>query len=225
MNESADDEVTSDVDPAWIAAIRAQVTEERRRDSSDDAIDEHPEPSEVGDDWLEGEPPWDPEATVGASDGLIERIRGELRTTASPTPPPVAPIMQPIDDAGTTPDSADFPTATSASTTTSQSTTVRWEPTQRLVTAAPVQATPTLPVGPHLPGLDRTKVTIATIIAIALVLTVWLVVRGNDGGGEPAPTGSVPVSAERGSPIPGSAVLNSVANATASTVLTSEGDG
>jgi hypothetical protein len=246
VTRPADDEVTSDVDPEWIAGLRAQVTDERP-DRSDETIDEPHESSDVGDDWLEGEPPWDPEATVGASDGLIERIRGELRTSvptaipaappaphpatdvaslrdaaappdaASPAPPPIAPIMHSTSDPGRRPDSTDRSTAGSAAA--GQSTTMRWEPRQRLATSAPIPAPPAMPIGPHTPGLDRTKVAIATIIAIALVLTVWLLVRGDDGGGGPAPAESVP-----GSAAPADS-LQDRANVTASTVPTSRDGG
>ena len=81
-----DDEVTTDVDPAWIAAIRTEL------DVEADATDPGVETTGGGSDdaaWLDAEPAWDPEATVGVSDGLIERIRSEIATT-SPTPTPAS---------------------------------------------------------------------------------------------------------------------------------------
>jgi hypothetical protein len=255
VTRPADDEVTSDVDPEWIAGIRAQVSDDRdrhpsdavadRADRADDGADRADDGAGASDDWLDGEPPWDPEATVGASDGLIDRIRSELHTsvttpipaalpaprpapqtsseaaslpdTVTAAPPPIAPIMHSTSEADTPHGSTDAPVAASAAAV--HSTTMRWEPRQRLATSAPVQAPPTVPIGPQTPGLDRTKVAIATIIAIALVLTVWLLVRGDDGGSGPAPTESVP-----GSAAPTNSAQNPV-NVAASTVPTSQDGG
>ncbi len=56
----------------------------RRREAGRPTV----EPRGTGGDWTEVEPAWDPEATVGVSDGLIERIRQEIGTPAPPPPPP-----------------------------------------------------------------------------------------------------------------------------------------
>ena len=88
-----DDEITTDVDPAWVAGIRAET---RGSASSPGAEDDEAGGGDRVDDWSRAEPMWDPEATVGASDGLIERIRQEVRAApsrpvAAPTPAPPAP--------------------------------------------------------------------------------------------------------------------------------------
>ena len=140
------------------------------------------------DDWALAEPRWDPEATVGASDGLIERIRQEVRAT------PARPVTTPDEPAGAALPAVETPTAATApSVDDLTSTTVRWEPRQRLAATAPVTDT-VLIAPPTHQGLDKTKVVIALIVAVALVIVVWLVV-GSRGSDDPAPTvGSVPTS-------------------------------
>lgn len=216
-----DDEITTDVDPAWIASLRADTNGSAPSPGAPDAeaggagiggADDEDEAH----GWALAEPAWDPEATVGASDGLIERIRQEVRatparpvTTAAPTPPPPAVRPSPppsileqprpaVPVPGTR-DRADSPAvetpapAAAPSVEDLASTTVRWEPRQRLAATAPVTDT-VLVTPPTHHGLDRTQVVIALIIAVALVIVVWLVVssRGSD---DPAPpVGSVPTS-------------------------------
>lgn len=203
------DEITTDVDPSWVAAIRS---------GSDQPTPASPEPT---DDWTEAEPMWDPEATVGVSDGLIDRIRQELGSTAPAPPPPSspasrapgptspaprAPAAPPAPAASPSPPSSAPPPAMAAlsrspippvptSTEHEQvSTTVRWEPRQRLTAAAPVNES-TVIAPTHTPGIDRTKVAIAGIAAIALVVVAWLFL-GSRGDDSPPPTiDSVPASA------------------------------
>jgi len=228
---SNDDEITTDVDTAWVATIRAQLAGNHSTDGDaigDDPDDRGQDDLEPADrdqpddnatdgnaaDWLESEPAWDPEATVGASSDLIERIRREIGTIpppAAPAPPPPQPIpVAPRDNADgptadvapavaptppvTVPAPADVPTITAGvGVEDAASTTVRWEPRQRLTTAPPI--TDTAVIAPHTsPGLDRTKVAIAIIVAVALVVIVWLVAGSLGGDDAPAPTVSVPTS-------------------------------
>jgi len=183
---------------------------------------------------------------VGVSDGLIERIRQEVRATptrpvtsaapntttvpatttattsavpahdvtpapsvdvppaapARPAPPP--PILEQPHPAGaaTGASVSEAPAALGApapiapagpSVDDLTSTTVRWEPRQRLAATAPITDT-VLIAPPTHHGLDKTKVVIALIVAVALVIVVWLVVSSL-GGNDPAPSvGSVPTS-------------------------------
>ena len=41
-------------------------------------------------------------------------------------------------------------------------------------------------------GLDRTKIIIAVIVAVTVLLVVWLVSRAGGGADDPAPAGTVP---------------------------------
>jgi hypothetical protein len=242
-----DDEITTDVDPAWIASLRADTNGSTSVPAAHDAepLGEAEDEGEV-DDWTLAEPRWDPEATVGASDGLIERIRQEVRATparpvttsaptspdvptgpASPTPaaarrdepfapkapadphpgpatpftPPPSILEQPRPavplpgalDREIAP-AVEAPAAAAApSVEDLASTTVRWEPRQRLAATAPITDTALIAPPTHH-GLDKTRVVIALIIAVALVTVVWLVVSSR-GGDDPAPTvDSVPTS-------------------------------
>ena len=88
-----DDEITTDVDPAWVAGIRARDARVGIFAWSGGRRSRWRGPR---DDGRVPEPMWDPEATVGVSDGLIERIRQEVRAApsrpvAAPTPAPPAP--------------------------------------------------------------------------------------------------------------------------------------
>ena len=224
MNEH-DDEVTTDVDPEWIAAIRAETATAApdhtlSSATSDAARGSEPTDSVGEQDWFDTELKWDAEATVGVSSGLIERIRSEIDTERAPSnlvpPPPVVP-SQATDDPPESPAAAsDAPAAGGAtlpSPTTpiiapptpapvatplrvsaveeAASTTVRWEPRQRLAVTAPVKESAAIVDHSRHTGLDRTKVVIAVIVAITVLLVVWLVSRsgGND---DPAPSGTVP---------------------------------
>lgn len=239
-----DDEITTDVDPSWVASIRADTNGSATSHSEEQA---HPADRDDVDDWVLAEPRWDPEATVGVSDGLIERIRQEVRatptrpvTSAAPTtttvpatttattsavpahdvtpapspvdvpsaaparPAPPPPILeQPRPAASATGASVrEGPAAVAApapiapagpSVDDLASTTVRWEPRQPLAATAPIADT-SLIAPPTHHGLDKTKVVIALIVAVALVIVVWLVVSSL-GSDDPAPSvGSVPAT-------------------------------
>ena len=230
-----DDEITTDVDPAWVAGIRAET---RGSASSPAAEDDEAGGGDRVDDWSRAEPMWDPEATVGASDGLIERIRQEVsaapsRPVAAPTPGPPAPpppassassatdraaavppppppiVERPVaavpaheSTARDAPSAVEIPFAAAVpSVDELTSTTVRWEPRQRLAATAPVTETPLITQSTHH-VLDRTKIVIALIVAVALVIVVWLVV-GSRGSDDPAPpVDSVPTSDGTGSIAP-----------------------
>jgi len=255
-----DDEVTTDVDPEWIAAIRAEAAapspDAAAPDTAtpngtsphgpSDTVDTS-EPAErvAGTDWFDTELKWDAEATVGVSSGLIDRIRAEIDTERSPDTPvlpppparaPSAPDDAPQEVAATTaatvpvppnvappaptvapptpapsasapPASAPptpAPVATPRPITTGEdaaSTTVRWEPRQRLAMTAPVKESAAIVDHSRHPGLDRTKVTIAVIVAVTVLLVVWLV--GRSGGDDPAPpAGTVPASSTPATPPP-----------------------
>ncbi len=216
-----DDEITTDVDPAWIASIRAGTTEVADAASDHQADDPQPaHPQTAGtasagagdetDDWTSIEPPWDPEATVGASSGLIERIRQEMAappaTPATPSAPIVpAPIVPapiapaPIESAPIVPAPIESPPAVATPNAASVpgagadvSTTVRWEPRQRLSTPAPVTESVVI-APPARAGIDHTKLAIAIVAAVTLIVIAWLVV-GSRGGTESPPVDSVPTS-------------------------------
>ena len=196
------DEITTDVDPSWVASIRAGARPPEpgaHGDASPAAEPIFAEPAVAGGDWTEVEPAWDPEATVGVSDGLLDRIRQEIGTTtppeptaaptspASPTPEPASPTAGPVPPSipVTTPEPGVEQLA---------STTVRWEPRQRLTATAPVNETAVI-AAPTTSGIDRTKVAIAAIAAVALIVVAWLFI-GSRGGDEAPPTiDSVPTSA------------------------------
>ncbi len=222
-----DDEITTDVDPAWVASIRAET---RRSASSPGAEDDEAGGEDRVDDWSRAEPMWDPEATVGASDGLIERIRQEVRaapsrpvaTPAPPAPPPPAssassatdhaaaapPPPPPIVERPAAAAPAHGSTARDAPSAVAipgpiapavpnvdelTSTTVRWEPRQRLAATAPVTETPLITQSTHH-VFDKTKIVIALIVAVALVIVVWLVVSSRGSDSPAPPVDSVPTS-------------------------------
>ena len=233
MNDH-DDEVTTDVDPAWIAAIRAEAASVSPDGTSPDATStpgtsgaaRRPEPTDrTGDeDWFDDDVQWDAEATVGVSSGLIDRIRAEIdndrgRGVVPPSPafeppqateapaagnvteatplvppvvppppsptPPAAPIAAPP-----TPAPVERPIPITAGEEAA-STTVRWEPRQRLAMTAPVKESAAIVDHSRHTGLDRTKVAIAVIVAVTVLLVVWLVSRAG-GSDDPAPVGTVP---------------------------------
>lgn len=235
-----DDEVTTDVDPDWIAAIRdeAEVAAPdgtSPAEASGDADAPEDERPEGGADWFDAELKWDAEATVGVSAGLIDRIRAEIGnerdtdpsvvppppTSASPPvaappttpprvdPPPVVappreaalPTVVPPADAPRKPDPlpAGVPVTTDD---TAASTTVRWEPRQRLAMSAPVKESAAIVDDSRHTGLDRTKVAIAVIVAITVLLVVWLVSRSGDGDPGPTPEGTVPAASTPADPGP-----------------------
>ena len=203
-----DDEITTDVDPDWIAALRVGITDPADAGPADD------EPAVAGttdaDDWTNVEPPWDPEATVGASSGLIERIRQEMTTPPAPAPPapaaPAAPASEgprqppppvvaapavppPIAPPPIVPPSGDAP----ASGDRDVSTTVRWEPQQRLSTAAPIAESAVIAPPTHV-RLDHTKLAIAIVAAVTLIVIAWLVLGSRGGNTVSPPVDSVPAS-------------------------------
>lgn len=189
--EPDDDEITTDVDPEWIASIRAGKAEpaEPGPGGGADAIG-------GSDDWALAEPAWDPEATIGASSGLIERIRREIGSPAGPAASvvPAAPSGSVTAPRPPTPE-APPPTRQAAPTgaRADVSTTVRWEPRQRLTTAAPVAETAVIAPTTHS-GLDHTKLAIAIVAAVTLIVIAWLVVGSRGGGTESPPVDSVPAS-------------------------------
>jgi hypothetical protein len=73
------------------------------------------------------------------------------------------------------------------------STTVRWEPRQRLSTAAPVAESALITPTTHT-GLDHTKLAIAIVAAVTVIVIAWLVVGSRGGGTESPPVDSVPTS-------------------------------
>ena len=214
-----DDEITTDVDPAWIASIRAGTTEVADAASDHQADDPQPaHPQTAGtasagagdetDDWTSIEPPWDPEATVGASSGLIERIRQEMAAPpATPATPsaPIVPHRVRADRVSTDRVSTDRPSTDRVAAGgrdaerrvrpgagADVSTTVRWEPRQRLSTPAPVAESVVI-APPARAGIDHTKLAIAIVAAVTLIVIAWLVV-GSRGGTESPPVDSVPTS-------------------------------
>lgn len=215
-----DDEVTTDVDPDWIAAIRAEVAarsdpQERQTGPADSGVSD----ADADDDWREQEPNWDDEATIGVSSGILDRIRTEIaatRTDAPPPRPPAAPAH--VTSPGATPDLIaepsvlpDPPPPTTPTTTPPLtpspehdavvSTTVRWEPRQRLTASAPLKDESAVIDPTQHVGMDRTKIAIALIAAATVILVVWLFVR--DGGGSDAPpTGSTPTVSVEGGSVP-----------------------
>jgi hypothetical protein len=244
-----DDEVTTDVDPEWIAAIREEAaagpsdhTSPAEPASTTDGADVGDaaggERSDGGQDWFDAELKWDAEATVGVSAGLIDRIRAEIDTersadapvlpppavsapspvvAAPDTPPPVAaphvtpapvapapvtpPPVAPSTEAPPTP----VPVAARVPVTAADdaaSTTVRWEPRQRLAMTAPVKESAAIVDDSRHTGLDRTKVVIAVIVAITVLLVVWLVSRSGHSDVGPTPEGTVPAASTPGTPVP-----------------------
>ena len=188
-----DDEITTDVDPAWIAASgptrtdrnfarRARRRSGWRRDGGSHDEDEY--------DWAHASQ-MDPEATVGASDGLIERIHQEVRSTPAPPattaasrnaattqPPPPAcrpappsileqprPATPALEHEIADPSVETPPPAAAPSVED-------WLPppcggtAQRPAATAPVTETALVPP-PTNHVLDRTKVAIGFIIAVA----------------------------------------------------------
>ena len=192
--DTADDEITTDVDPEWIASIRAGTTAEPGPGDGTDAVGE-------ADDWARAEPAWDPEATIGASSGLIERIRREIGSPAAAAAPavpaaPVGPVAPPRPPTPAVPaPTVPSPTVQAAPTgeRADVSTTVRWEPRQRLTTAAPVAETAVIAPTTHS-GLDHTKLAIAIVAAVTLIVIAWLVMGSRGGGTESPPVDSVPTS-------------------------------
>lgn len=199
------DEITTDVDPSWVASIRAGKEPAESGPSAEASPGD--EPLVAGGDWTEIEPVWDPEATVGVADGLLERIRQEI---GAPAPPPAGPPAPPVRTPPPTPAPPATPDAPSIPATTPEalveqlaSTTVRWEPRQRLTATAPVNDTSVI-AAPTTPGIDRTKVAIAAIAAMALIVVAWLFI-GSRGGDEAPPTiDSVPTSED--APVGGSTI-------------------
>ncbi len=183
-----DDDITTDVDPSWVASIRADTNGSATSHSEEQA---HPADRDDVDDWVLAEPRWDPEATVGVSDGLIERIRQEVRSTTPTRPVTSAAPTTPTVPAAVAAPAPIAPAGPSVDDLTS--TTVRWEPRQRLAATAPITDT-VLIAPPTHHGLDKTKIVIALIVAVALVIVVWLVVSSL-GSDDPAPSvGSVPAT-------------------------------
>ena len=219
-----DDEITTDVDPAWVAGIRAET---RGSASSPGAEDDEAGGGDRVDDWVARR------ADVGSrSDGRRVRrpdradppggagrpvpagrhpdtgpvcapvsctVRHRPRGAAPPPPPPIverpvaaAPAHEPT--ARDAPSAVEIPIAPAVPNVDElTSTTVRWEPRQRLAATAPVTETPLITQSTHH-VLDRTKIVIALIVAVALVIVVWLVV-GSRGSDDPAPpVDSVPTS-------------------------------
>jgi hypothetical protein len=82
------------------------------------------------------------------------------------------------------------------------STTVRWEPRQRLTMTAPVKDSTAIVDESRHTGLDRTKVAIAVIVAVTVLIVVWLVVRSGGSDDEPAPEGTVPTASTPATPAP-----------------------
>lgn len=211
-----DDEVTTDVDPDWIAAIRAEVAagsdplpDPTARSGSGLADDD-------GVDWREQEPNWDDEATIGVSSGILDRIRSEIAASTSDAPPrpttapaPASPTSAPAPPERVAQPSAlaDPPPPTTPTLTPSPehdavvSTTVRWEPRQRLTASAPIKDESAVTDPTHHVGMDRTKTAIALIAAATVILVVWLFVR--DSGSDAPPPGSTPTVSVEGGSVPG----------------------
>lgn len=236
MNDH-DDEVTTDVDPEWIAAIRAETatvsSDTTRSDDTSNGVDESEPAAQAGStDWFDTELKWDAEATVGVSAGLIDRIRSEIDTERrSDTPAPPPPSVDPSPAPATTPEvvtaapvepapiaAAPGPPAPPpvlapptppvrspvpvTAVEEAVSTTVRWEPRQRLAMAAPVKESAAIVDDSRHTGLDRTKVAIAVIVAVTVLLVVWLVSRSG-GSDDPAPDGTVPAASTPATSAPG----------------------
>ena len=98
-------------------------------------------------------------------------------------PPPIAP--PPV----VPPRSGDVP----ASGDRDVSTTVRWEPRQRLATAAPIADSAVIAPPTH-PRLDHTKLAIAIVAAVTLIVIAWLVFGSRGGNSVSPPVDSVPTS-------------------------------
>ncbi len=158
------DEITTDVDPRGSPRSGPERRSRRGGATGPDAApaDREPvtaepvnaEPVDAGGDWRDVEPAWDPEATVGVSDGLHRthppgdrherhsaradppcaaasdaRLLGHHADGPLPRPPsptPTAPVT-----VQSTPPPSRRPEPVSASSELA-STTVRWEPRQRL---------------------------------------------------------------------------------------------
>lgn len=220
-----DDEVTTDVDPEWIEAIRAETAGTTPQGPPSPDADDAPDADRA--DWFDTELQWDAEATVGVTSGLLDRIRAEIDPhptppvadhdavdasvpapaiiepdpVAAPPPPamptpPIAPLDPPLP--APAPVSAPLPVTPAED---AASATVRWEPRQRLAMSAPVKESTAIIDDSRHSGLDRTKIIIAVIVAITVVLVVWLVSRsGGDGGDTPPPDGTAPATSVAGAP-------------------------
>jgi len=208
------DEITTDVDPSWVALIRAGARPPEAGPGPDASPAAEPviaepvnaEPVNAGGDWTDVEPAWDPEATVGVSDGLLERIRQEIGTTTPPEPTavPAAPTPALASPTAAPASPSPGPVPPSNPVTTPEpgieqlaSTTVRWEPRQRLTSTAPVTATAVI-APPTTRGVDRTKVALAAIAALALIVVAWLFIGSRGGDDAPPTIDSVPTSAGEG---------------------------
>src|SRR6187431_208874 len=134
-----DDEITTDVDPSWVASIRAATNGSATSHSEEQA---HPADGDDVDDWVHAEPRWDPEATVGVSDGLIERIRQEVRAT------PTRPVTS------AAPTTRTVPATTTATTSAVPAHDVTPAPSVDVPPAAPARPAPPPPVleQPHPAG-------------------------------------------------------------------------
>lgn len=213
-----DDEVTTDVDPDWIAAIRAEVatgSDPRQPQQQTGSTGSSAVVADDDNDWREQEPNWDDEATIGVSSGILDRIRTEIAATRTDSPPPRPPAAPAhVGSVGATPDLTAEPSVLPEPTSPTTpplspspehdavvSTTVRWEPRQRLTAAAPLKDESAVIDPTQHVGMDRTKIAIALIAAATLILVVWLFVR--DGGGSDAPpAGSTPAVTLEGGSVP-----------------------
>ena len=207
------DEITTDVDPSWVASIRAGRTATRVGSGSRRPT---PAPSRAA-----------PEATgprssrrgtrrrrSGVSDGLLERIRQEIGTPAPPAhrparihPPPAAPpvpasptpappelgptdlgpatdfdpeagarrTVDPRDDDARSPAPSNWRRPPSGGSHGSGS------PRRHRSTRPPSSRR-----RPRA-GIDRTKVAIAAIAAIAVVVVAWLFIGSRGGDDAPPP--------------------------------------
>ena len=126
-----DDEITTDVDPSWVASIRADTNGSATSHSRGQA---DPADGDDVDDWVLAEPRWDPEATVGVSDGLIERIRQEVRAT------PTRPVTS------AAPNTTTVPATTTATTSAVPAHDVTPAPSVDVPPAAPARPAPPPPI-------------------------------------------------------------------------------
>ena len=157
-----DDELTTDVDPAWLDAVL---------------------------DWHRGTSP-DGEITIGSDDDTPTPPRGIAAVRPSfPQPPPPSRPSSP------TPPSPPTSPATSSPPSGPPPPPGRWQPTDRIkASSAVVDAEAILPAMQPNAGLDRTKVVLAGIVALAVVGVVWLLSSNGGGGGE-TPATTVPSTA------------------------------
>ncbi|WP_040493069.1 hypothetical protein [Ilumatobacter nonamiensis] len=191
----SDDELTTDVDPAWLDT----VLEQHRGDSA--APDESSnEDAEQDDDRRETEK--QEEQTVGVDDDLIALVRAARSADDEhddiPTPPRGVDLVQP--PATPTPPSfvapprpepvapvPSRPPHTAPATDSVDSGPTRWQPTERIRARSGVAETDTIePHSVSKSGPDWAKVAIAAIIAVAVLGLAWLLRPGGDSD-DPAP--------------------------------------